>query len=162
MPDVSNALVTNTTPLIALTAATGSLDVLKALYSRIVVPSEVADEIRVGGSNSFGLDVFQQAHWLELAQEPLKLWPYLSNTLDKGEASVIQTAIQMGISKVCIDETVGRRVARLSNLTVTGSIGILLKAKAVGFPVDMATAVARMRSHGIWLSQDVIRFALSH
>jgi len=42
-------LVTNTTPLIALTAATGSLDILQFLYQRVVVPMEVADEVRAGG-----------------------------------------------------------------------------------------------------------------
>jgi predicted nucleic acid-binding protein len=46
------SLVTNTTPLIALTAATGGLDVLRFLYERVVVPLEVAEErifaIRVG------------------------------------------------------------------------------------------------------------------
>lgn len=41
MPDQSRAVVTNTTPLIALTAATGSLEVLRKLYTRVVVPYEV-------------------------------------------------------------------------------------------------------------------------
>lgn len=57
MPDRSKAIVTNTTPLIALTAATGSLDVLRSLYTRVVVPYEVAEEIRIGGKDAFGLDV---------------------------------------------------------------------------------------------------------
>lgn len=42
-------LVTNTTPLIALSAATGSLDVLSFLYSRVVVPLEVQIELRAAG-----------------------------------------------------------------------------------------------------------------
>ena len=42
MPDRIKTIVTNTTPLIALTAATGNLDVLRELYSRVVVPYEVA------------------------------------------------------------------------------------------------------------------------
>ena len=39
--DARQTIVTNTTPLIALTAATGSLDVLQFLYKRVVVPLEV-------------------------------------------------------------------------------------------------------------------------
>ena len=57
-------------------------------------------------------------------------------------------------------EQVGRRVARLSGLTLTGSIGILLKAKQTGYPVSVEQAVERMREHGIWLSEPVIAFAL--
>ena len=120
MPDQGMVIVTNTTPLIALAAATGNLDVLRTIYTRVVVPYEVAEEIRAGGKDAFGLDVFDQASWLEISTEPAVLTPYLQNTLDRGEASVIQTALQQGIKLVCIDETAGRRVARLSNLRVTG------------------------------------------
>lgn len=61
MPDRSKIIVTNTTPLIALTAATGNLDILRQLYMRVVVPYEVAAEIKAGGKEAFGLDVFEQA-----------------------------------------------------------------------------------------------------
>ena len=47
-----------------------------------------------------------------------------------------------------------------SNLSVTGSIGILLKAKSIGYALSIPEAINRMRDRGIWLSQDVIRFAL--
>ncbi|WP_216594172.1 hypothetical protein [Synechococcus sp. PCC 6312] len=55
--------------------------------------------------------------------------PYLLNSLDSGEAAVIQLALNQNIQTVCIDETSGRRIARLNGLNVTGSIGILLKLK---------------------------------
>jgi predicted nucleic acid-binding protein len=38
MPNSAQAVVTNTTPLIALAAATGNLEALHFLYSRVVVP----------------------------------------------------------------------------------------------------------------------------
>jgi len=162
MPEQGKVVVTNTTPLLALTAATGGLDVLRAIYARVVVPYEVAQEIRAGGQEAFGLNVFEQASWLEIGDAPVELPPYLQNVLDLGEASVIQTALQQGIHRVCIDETIGRRVARLSNLDVTGSIGVLIKAKSLGFPLSMSDAINRMREHGIWLSRDVVDFALAH
>lgn len=162
MLDPDKVVVTNTTPLIALAAATGSLEILRAIYTKVVVPFEVAQEIKVGGKESFGLDIFQQSAWLTIIDEPVALPPYLKNALDIGEASVIQTALQHGIDRVCIDETIGRRIARLSNLDVTGSIGIMLKAKSMGYPVSIPDAINRMRERGIWLSQDVIRFALAH
>lgn len=162
MPEQARVVVTNTTPLIALTAATGSLEILRALYTRILVPYEVAEEITLGGKENFGLDIFERALWLEISTAPVVLPAYLKNTLDRGEASVIQTAIQQGVKLVCIDETVGRRVARLSNLNVTGSIGVLLKAKSLGYSISIPEAINNMREHGIWLSQDVIRFALEY
>jgi predicted nucleic acid-binding protein len=162
MPDATRVVVINTTPIIALTAATGSLDVLRTLYTRVMVPHEVAEEIRAGGRDAFGLDIFEQTSWLEIKPNPLILQPYLRNSLDRGEASVIQTALQENVNLVCIDEMVGRRIARLSGLNLTGSIGILLKARSLGYPLSIPEALARMRSRGIWLSQSVIRFALEH
>ena len=94
MPDEPKVVVINTAPLIALTAALGNLDVLNALYARVVVPYEVAEEIRAGGKDVFGLDVFEKASWLDIKSIPITLQPYLKNQLDRGEASVIQTALQ--------------------------------------------------------------------
>jgi predicted nucleic acid-binding protein len=116
----------------------------------------------VGGKDAFGLDVFKQASWLEIRHSPVVLPPYLQNSLDRGEASVIQTALQEGIELVCIDEVVGRRIARLSKLSITGSIGILLKAKSMGYPISIPEALSQMRARGIWLSESVVRFALEH
>ena len=58
--------------------------------------------------------------------------------------------------------TWARRLARLSNLNVTGSIGILLKAKSLGYPISMSDAINRMNERGIWLSRDVVAFALAN
>ncbi len=160
MPDANKVLVTNTTPIISMVAATGGLDAFKFLYSRVVVPFEVAAEVRAGGQQSFGFDVFQGANWLDIQTDEISLQPFLRNSLDRGEASVIQTALNLGLPLVCIDETVGRRVARLCSLEVTGTIGVLLKAQRLGFSVSMLEAVRRMREHGIWLSDTVVNFAL--
>ncbi|MHB1592452.1 MAG: DUF3368 domain-containing protein, partial [Sulfuricella sp.] len=42
---------------------------------------------------------------------------------------------------------------------MTGSIGILLKAKSMGYPLSIPEALNRMRARGIWLSEAVVRFA---
>lgn len=164
MPEPGDrCLVTNTTPLIALTAATGDLTVLRFLFERVLVPLEVAEELRAGGRKAFGVDVFSAAApWLEVQAQPVVLQPFLQNALDKGEAAVIQTALDLQLPLVCIDETAGRRIARLCNLRLTGSVGILLKARNQGFAVDISQALERMRRQGIWLSDQVVKFALSH
>ena len=54
----------------------------------------------------------------------------------------------------------GRRLARLSGLTVTGSIGVLLRARKEGRIPSVRAAMERMQAHGLWLSETVIAFAL--
>jgi predicted nucleic acid-binding protein len=160
MPSASR-IVINTGPLLAIIAATGDLKVLKSLYCEVLVPREVADELRAGGPTGFGLARFEEASWLAVQSEHITLNPYLANTLDLGEAAVIQLALDRNVETVCIDETVGRRVARLNNLQLTGSIGVLLKAKKEGASLEMAGAIENMRSAGIWVSERVAKTAIA-
>lgn len=155
------SIVINTGPIISLVAALGDLTILESLYSDVLVPYEVCSEILQGGSTSFAVKEFNDANWLKKHDVPQKISPFLSKTLDVGEASVVQLALQSNLSTVCIDETVGRRVARLNGLRLTGSIGILIRAKKEGRSFTMKDAIQRMRAHGIWLSDGVIAFALS-
>jgi len=159
MPD-KGALVVNTGPLLALTAATGDLKLLESFYARVIVPSEVCLELRQGGVSGFGMEAFEKAIWLEKRSAPQELSPLLLNSLDTGEAAVIQLALREGIDKVAIDETAGRRVARLSGLALTGSLGILLRAKKEGLLPSLKTAIAAMQRQRIWLSESIIVFAL--
>ena len=155
-------VVTNTTPLIALSVACGNLDFLRQLYDEVVVTHEVANEITAGGLHRPGVGEFLAAQsWLKPMTASCAISPYLLNKLDSGEASVIQAALDQRIQLVAIDEVVGRRVARLAGLSVTGSIGILLKARKLGLSGGMADCFARLRAHGIWLSEQVQTYALA-
>jgi predicted nucleic acid-binding protein len=155
-------IVTNTGPIIALVAAWGNLNILKELYKQVIVSYEVSQEILAGGPDGFAVKEFQNASWMDMRDEPIDILPHLSNSLDSGEASVIQLAINEGITNVCIDEEVGRRIARLNNLKVTGSTGVLVRAINEGFIFSMADAIQNMKRQGVWLSDQVIEFALKH
>ncbi|MFB2837771.1 DUF3368 domain-containing protein [Floridanema evergladense] len=159
MPN-SEKIVINTSPLIALVAALGDLTILQSLYTEVLVPFEVCQEILSGGSSNFAIAEFTAADWLQKQPDPLNISPLLLNSLDIGEASVIQLALNENIPTVCIDESVGRRIARLSGLSVTGSIGILLRAKQEGYPLSIKQSIQQMINQGIRLSTTVIEFAL--
>jgi len=161
MPELKR-IVIDTSPLISLIAAWGDLRFLSSLYEKILVPLEVCEEIRSGGRYGFAVTEFDSAVFLKKQKSPVKISAFLANALDRGEASVIQLALDEKIQTVCIDETAGRRIARLSDLSVTGSVGILIRAKREGFAFSMQTAIDRMIANGIWLSERVIKIALAH
>lgn len=99
MPEGGRIIVTNTTPLIALAVATDSLDILRALYDRVIVPLEVSEEILAAGPQAPGVAAFRKASWLECRKKTIELPLYLRNSLDRGEASVIQTAVSECIKR---------------------------------------------------------------
>ena len=160
MPETTE-IVINTSPLIALVAAWGDLKPLATLYQHVWVPLEVCQEVLRGGINQFAVTEFEQANWLKKQTQPQTISPFLLNALDLGEAAVIQLALAQQIATVCIDEAVGRRVARLSGLSWTGSVGILLKAKNQDASLSVRTAIDNMVARNIRLSPTVINFALT-
>ena len=85
MPDTQK-IVINTSPLISLIAAWGSLDRLQSLYQEVWVPVEVRQEILKGGVNNFGVAEFQVANWLIQQQDPVTISPFLLNSLDLARA----------------------------------------------------------------------------
>ena len=64
------------------------------------------------------------------------------------------------IDTVCIDESAGRRIARLNNLKLTGSIGIIISAIKNGEDIDLIKAINNMRNNGIWISEKLKEKAL--
>lgn len=154
-------VVVNTGPLIALCAGMGDLEILRQLYREVFVPVEVEQEIAVLRQSQFVQPVFLAAkQWLRVWPSPAKWTPWLRSSLDLGEASVIQLALDTGIQTVVIDEAAGRRVARLSGLAVAGSVGLLLRAKKEGFLPAVKPALDAMRTKGVWLGEAVMRHAL--
>jgi predicted nucleic acid-binding protein len=155
-------LVINTGPIIALVAATHSLDWLGSLYQNVWMPEEVYDELLAGGSLSPEPALVRgAANVVRRLPAQVELPLSLTHELDPGEASVIQTALDRRIATVAIDEKTGRRVARLHGLKVTGSLGILVRAKKEGLISDLDQCIRRMRSEGIWLATDLTRKALA-
>lgn len=160
MPDNNKTIVTNTSPLIGLVAAWGTLEPLDELYHSVIVPKEVADEILSGGSSNFAVREFRAANFLNVLTQSTALSPFLSNSLDQGEAAVIQLALNRNIETVCIDESIGRRVARMNGLILTGSIGILARYKQELQPdFSLVQAVEKMQGQGIRLGEQIKQFA---
>lgn len=157
---VSKAIVINTGPLIALIAGLKDLNILQKTKNKIVVPHEVSQEILAKGKDRLDATIFSNCDWLEKRKELIKIEPFLNNTLDKGEAAVIQTALNEGIQTVCIDETAGRRIARLNNLKLTGSLGIIIAAIKNGEEIDIEDTICNMRKNGVWISEKLEKEAI--
>ncbi|MFM2091264.1 MAG: hypothetical protein RLZZ127_1753 [Planctomycetota bacterium] len=145
-------LVCNTGPLIAVAAACGDWSPFARLNRRILVPRTVWDELHRGRPGTPGRTLPLEGSGLELWDEHVPVPAYIRNSLDPGESAVIATALAHGITMVAIDEQAGRRTARACGLTVTGTWGILLRARSLGHPVDIPIAIQRIRLAGIWVS----------
>jgi hypothetical protein len=146
-------LVVNTGPLISLGRA-GALEIIGRLPIRFLLPSEVAEEIQAGASLGHPVVV---PEWAEVVRLAGPVSGIVASVLDPGEAAVIQLALERGIDDVCIDEWRGRRAASSVGLRVTGSLGLLGRAKQLGLIPEVRPWVERLAAGGVSYHPDLIR-----
>ena len=159
MPAASEPIVVNTGPLLALQACEAS-HLLVELHAPVLVPDVVLREILRGpeAGAEHGLRTsLSGAEIVPLMGPPP---PLVAAHLDPGEAAVLGLALERGIALVAIDERRGRLVARSLGLRVTGSIGILLRAKRLGLIETVGPRLDAMREGGGWLSPRLLAEAL--
>ena len=159
MRDRPRIVVVNTTPLIALTAI-GKLPLFGALYpDGVLVPDDVWLEYHAGNCGHTVADlgaiaVLRRTH---LADPRRAL---LLSDLDPGEAAVIALGQERHAHLLIIDERLGRRHAKRLGFEVTGTVGVLLRAKQMGLVQRVGPMLRALRTHGLYLDDAVIRGAL--
>jgi predicted nucleic acid-binding protein len=106
----------------------GHIDILPALFQRIVIPAAVRDELK---SRKAPLVVQQwignPPSWAEVHEGPLVHDPAMRN-LEEGEEAAIALAIELHADLILMDDREGVRVARSKGFRVTGTLGILSMA----------------------------------
>lgn len=144
------SVVSNTTPIISLLKL-GRLELLRRLYGEIIIPKEVYREIEKGKDKGYysDLSILEWIHIKEI-QDRHTLKYFID--LDAGEAETIVLAKEIEADLVIIDETLGRRFAKHADLKVTGTIGILIKAKEGGYITKISPLLDELQAKGIWIS----------
>jgi uncharacterized protein len=151
MPDI----VSNTTPIISLLKI-GQLELLEKIYGRILIPGEVFNEIQRGCDKPYYADI-SQLNWITIKDIADKKTLNYFVDLDAGEAEVIVLATEIEADLVIIDGTFGRRFAKHAGLKVTGTIGVLVKAKEMGFINKILPLLIDLQRKGIWISDKLIK-----
>lgn len=151
-------LCPNTSPLLVL-ARLDRLDLLGAPES-VVLTRAVLDEARDR------VDAATECVNV-LAIQALTVDPVLpdhvdvSHSLGPGERSVIAWALSATGTAVCVlDDAAARREARRLGLTVTGTLGVILRAKRDGRIAAAAPFVEQAVAAGLYLDDAVLRDAL--
>lgn len=80
--------------------------------------------------------------------------------LDRGEAEVLALAQELPVDLVILDERLARRHARHLGLPLTGTLGVLLRAKQAQYIPALRPLIAAIREGGIWLSDTLVAEAL--
>jgi len=148
-------IVCNSGPLIALVSI-DCLYILSKVYQRILIPNAVYQEV-TSSEELIGARQIANESWIEkksLDSSPDRL---LRAELGAGEAEVITLAMELKASKVLIDERKARRIAKLIyGLRITGTGGLLLRAKQNDMIKEVRPLLEGMKANGYYLSDRLV------
>ena len=152
-----NLVVSNASPLINL-ARIQRFDLLKQFYGNVTIPAAVYDEVVIQGQERDGSRDVRSAAWILKATPADDLAvSALAAQLDRGEASAIILARELDAELLLIDEIRGRRVAEKLGVKITGTLGILARAKREGLIPNVRDEIARLQSQGTWIHPKLSR-----
>lgn len=146
-------VVCNTTPLIAL-AAIDKLELLPGLYTSIMVPQAVVEEIDQGGK--IYVPELTRLDWISVVPNEADPTNHLLFQLDYGERHVILNALKIQSPLVLLDDRMARNIAEYLGLTVKGTLGVLAEAKRKGLITSFKELAMAMKTQRIWYSQTLI------
>lgn len=154
-------VVSNTSPLTSL-AAIGRFELLRDLYSEVLIAEAVWAELNAGGRPHPGSHEVADADWVQRRPvQARELVAALRSDLDLGEAETIALAVEVGSDLVLIDERVGRHHAERQGLNTVGVVGMLIEAKVTGALERVRPELDALRTRaGFYLRDEVYRRAL--
>ena len=142
----------------------GLIDVLQSLYGRVMVPRAVVAELAEGARRGIAVPDPPGLSWVSVESVRGTALIQLVADLGAGEREVMALATQRPGALVILDDARARRHARLLRLRLTGTLGVLLRAKergkvaaltpwierlvTLGFHLDDATRVSLLRLAG--------------
>lgn len=154
-------IVSNTTPISNLLHI-DKISLLNKLFGAVYIPEAVANEVNVVFSSC--------VEWQKSFEGKQIIIQSVSSTifvkqmmpfLHQGEAEAICLSLEKKAKLCLIDDKDGRAIAQLNNLPVTGTLGILLKAKKTGLISTVKQLIDKLRSeHHFWIREDMYQRVL--
>lgn len=99
-----------------------ALDLLQMVYGQILTTSDIAEE--------FGEELPEWVIVKEVSDKSKQ--KILELQIDKGESSAIALALEIPDSILILDDFKARKIAQQLGLKITGTIGVIVKAKLTG------------------------------
>ena len=141
-------IVSNTSPICNL-AIVSRLDLLRAKFGSITIPSAVAMELsRLShAKGAASIHAALAEGWLQVAPVPDRtLLPVLRARMDEGEAEAIELARQTHADLLIIDDAAARTVAQEEGLPYVGIIGLLIEERMAGRIASLKKELERLRT----------------
>jgi len=149
-------VISNTSPLLNL-AIVEHLFLLPQQFGQVYIPSTVLTELKINDDlpGSRALQVALNEGWLiPTTVKSSALVNLLRRELHQGESEAIALAVELSADKILLDEKEARQIARTLGLSITGTLGILLKGRKNGTVSSMEVVIDRLKQDAnFWIKR---------
>jgi len=156
MPEIT---IVNTSPLFYLHRL-GLLELLKKLYGHIIVPEAVKKELKEGQAQGEDVPQLENYTWVEIRRVSMPMYLKLIADLGPGESEVLALATNHPSALVILDDKLARRIAEMQGFRLTGTAGVLLRAKQKGFVPALKPVIERLLDLDFRLKPDLVKVTL--
>ena len=116
------------------------------MYDEVIITEEVKKEF-----------IFTLPDWVKVTDTiDRSYYRILEQILDKGEASIIALALGIENPIIAIDDLKGRKVASSLGLKVTGTLGLIFKAKQSGLINSVRNCIEDLRKVDFRISENIV------
>jgi predicted nucleic acid-binding protein len=133
------------------------IDLLSALFQKVILPSAVQRELDDRDAPPSVRDwIATPPAWVEVRETPGRYFGDESlKGLDDGEQAAIALAVALNADLLLMDDRDGVVVARSKGFAVTGTLGVLSLAARRGL-VDLADSFARLKRTNFRYRQEIM------
>ena len=146
---MTDIIISDTSCFIILTNI-GHLDLLQLVYGNVITTPEVAEE--------YSLKLPEWVHIVSPANRSMQ--NILEKYVDKGEASAIALGTEIEGCTIILDDYSARKMAEKLNLAITGTLGVIIKAKNDGIIISIKPFIERLKATNFRLSPSLYAEAL--
>jgi len=154
-------VVSNSSPIIHL-AKIDKLYLLMEYFREIIIPDAVFQECIPDGKSHKEIELIKNTQWIKIEKvSNSNMVRLLLSDLDYGEANAITLANQISADLILLDDMEAREKARKIELKVTGTIGILLRAKLDGQIKSLKKNMIMLKESGFWIKDSLLQKLLA-
>lgn len=151
-------VIADASPLVALATCDG-LRILDALFDEVRVSKIVYEEMVFAGKVAASqLELYLQDKVYDVQ---LDFHVIGGDALDKGELSSIALYRHLQADYLLIDEKAGRKVAKINQIKIIGSLGVLIEAQRKGILAELKPSIELLRNSKVYFSDALLDYALS-
>lgn len=153
-------VIVNSTPIILLSNI-NQLDILKQIYGEIIIPQAVYNEV-TAKTDSACQNLRNHFDWIKIEniKNPVQKKMYEAKLHDGEVEVMILAQEEPKADLVILDDNPAKKTAKFLNLSVTGTLGVLLKAKKLKIIKEVKPLIDALLANGFFVTQKVYDMVL--